>query len=379
MKKRILNVLITLLIFACLIGFFYINNLNYIKNIQLKNQIVIHPELLPNKQTAKYTSFGFSNLRADIYWLETIQYIGGNAISSDYKKYLYSMLDLITELNPFFEKPYLIGQLLLPNYNERYENLSLEERQINNSQAEKIGLKGIVNFCDEKKINLIKDENDLSKIWTDEKYKNPCKTANIPFSQAFLYYYYLKNPLASANFYKVSSANTDGLEGSKIMAAIMSGKAGNRERSIMMFLTLADSLKKKDDKVCEYFSNELQRISFQIFRNSKDLTGGIIKNIQFARDKNFKFDEKKEQEIVSGDNCENYINKAIRELNLEFLERANKKYFDKNKTNAINAKILYEKGFIDFLPTDFQQYKDYGIIYIFDKESGNFDYEMGNY
>jgi hypothetical protein len=37
------------------------------------------------------------------------------------------MLDNITELNPEFEKPYYIGLLLLPSYNERYEKLSKEE------------------------------------------------------------------------------------------------------------------------------------------------------------------------------------------------------------------------------------------------------------
>jgi len=51
------------------------------------------------------------------------------------------MLDIITELNPFFQKPYLIGQLLLPNNNPRYENLSLDEVNLHNNQAELIGLK----------------------------------------------------------------------------------------------------------------------------------------------------------------------------------------------------------------------------------------------
>jgi hypothetical protein len=36
---------------------------------------VNHPEGLPIPAVAKYTSFGFANLRADLYWLQTIQYI----------------------------------------------------------------------------------------------------------------------------------------------------------------------------------------------------------------------------------------------------------------------------------------------------------------
>ncbi|USN58074.1 MAG: hypothetical protein H6767_07130 [Candidatus Peribacteria bacterium] len=48
------------------------------------------------------------------------------------------MLDLVTELNPFFEHPYIIGELLLPSYNERYESLPDEEQQKNIHEAEQI-------------------------------------------------------------------------------------------------------------------------------------------------------------------------------------------------------------------------------------------------
>jgi len=48
------------------------------------------------------------------------------------------MLDTITALNPYFEHPYLIGELLLPGSNKRYESLTKEEIQKNNKQAEKL-------------------------------------------------------------------------------------------------------------------------------------------------------------------------------------------------------------------------------------------------
>lgn len=78
---------------------------------------------------------------ADFYWLSAIQYIGSNAIGSEYKKYLFAMLELVTDLNPYFTFPYQIGELLLPSYNERYENLSEEEIRKNTEQAIQIGLK----------------------------------------------------------------------------------------------------------------------------------------------------------------------------------------------------------------------------------------------
>lgn len=380
MQKRLLNVIILFLIILIIWLFYMINNQNYIILKKINNEFVKHPELLPNKNIVKYTSFWYSNLKSSIYWIKTIQYIWWNVIWSEYKKYLYKMLDLITELNPYFEKPYLIWQLLLPSYNERYENLTETEKYKNIKQGELIWLKWIKNFCNEKKIELIDIENNLQKIWNDEKYKNPCKTSNIPFSQAFLYYFYLKDPKLSAKYYKVTSANNDSLEWAKIMSAIMSWKSWNREKSIMMFLTLAETFKNKKEKwKCDMFSKELEKISYLIYRKNIKLTWEIIKKIENLRKEHFKFDEEAEKKIISWDNCDNYINKAIRELNLQYIENANKKYFEINKKNAQNAKELFDKWFIDFLPTDFQQYNDYWIIYIYNDETKNFDYKMWRY
>jgi len=46
---------------------------------------------------------------------------------------------------------------------------------------------------------------------------------------------------------------------------------------------------------------------------------------------------------------------------------------------ARNAAALFEAGYIDFLPTDYQQYEDSGIIYIYNYDTGAYDYEIGTY
>ncbi|MDP3380880.1 MAG: hypothetical protein Q8S84_05150 [bacterium] len=61
------------------------------------------------------------------------------------------------------------------------------------------------------KIELIKNEDDLQKIWTDEKYKNPCKSYNVPSYLAYIYYYYNHDPQTAALYYKVASAVDDSL------------------------------------------------------------------------------------------------------------------------------------------------------------------------
>jgi len=69
------------------------------------------------------------------------------------------------------------------------------------------------------KIDRIKNENDLKKIrneTSDEdgnyQYKNPCKSYSIPYFLAYIYFYYKKDPLSAAMYYKIASANEDSIE-----------------------------------------------------------------------------------------------------------------------------------------------------------------------
>lgn len=371
--------IIIVFIFLSFSSFFYINNLNYQKIKEIKSTIVKHPEMIPKKEIAKNTSLWFSNLRADIYWLETIQYIWWNAISWEFKKYLYQMLDLITHLNPYFEKPYIIWQLLLPDYNQRYENLDEETIKKNQLNAEKLWLKWVSNFCNQSKIDLILKENNLQKIWSEEQFKNPCKSFEVPFNQRFLNYYYLKDSKEAANFYKISSANENALLWAKTMTAIMTWKSWNRETSIFMFLTLADYYT-KDNKTCQDFSNILKNYTYSIFKWWNNINSKDIKEINNLRNKFFTFDEEKEKEILQTElNCVNYINKSVRELNLAYIEKADSIYFEKNKKHSENAKQLFDEKYIDYLPKDFQQYDSYWIIYFYNEEINQYDYKMGVY
>lgn len=355
--------------------FYTINDLNYKKQKLIQEVFVNHPENLPKNNVAKLTSFWFKNLRADLYRLKTIQYIWWNAIKSEYKKYLFKITDLITDLNPYFEHPYIIAQLLLPDYNYRYEDLSDQEKKLYIDQWELVWLKWINNFCDLQIINKIKEEYDLSKIWLEDKYKNPCKSYKVPFYLAYIYYFYKNDPINSAFYYKVASANEDSLEGAKILAAIMQGKWWDREKSIFMFLTLARSVadeKNEKDLKCLLLINKIEQIKKIDSNVVKALEKGLI-------DTFWKFEEKREKEFLDSNSCHNYVNKTVREINLYYLEEANKKYFKDKWIKASNADELFENWYIEYNPKDFQQYKDYWIKYEFNKKTGYFDYIMSDY
>lgn len=379
--KNLLKFWIVLLVISLVIwGFLIQNNSNYLKIKEIKLESVNHPDNLPTKEFAKFTSFWFENSKADILWLETIQYIWWNALSSAYKKYLFAMVDLITDLNPYFQKPYEIWMLLLPDYNPRYENIDEDEKLKYIKQAEAIWLKWIKNFCDGKKIELIIQEDDLQKIWSEKKYENPCTNYKIPYFLAYIYYFHLKDPKTASDYYKIASANSDSIEGAKVLAAIMRWKWWDREKAFLMFLSIWKSFDSWIDKTCSDYSSILEKIWFQVFRENK-LDSNTIKYVNESREEAFgKFDENKEHDIKLDSECSNYINKSIRELNLYYIEVANELYKKDNSwISAKNAKVLYDKKYIDYLPIDFQQYEDYWIIYEYNEETGNFDYDKWNY
>lgn len=368
------KLLIVFFIFFSFISFFKLNEINYEKHNEIKKIIVKHPDNLPKKEVAIATSFGFKNIRADYYWLKTIQYVWGNAYHSEYKEYLYKILDLVTELNPYFESPYHIGQLLLPAYEARYEFISQEEQQTHVEESIVLWLKWIKNFCDFEKIKLIEEENDLLKIWTNKEFKNPCLSYSIPFYLWYTYFFYKNDPLEAARYYKIASAIESSPSWAKTMAALMQWKWGDREKAYFMFLSLSNYVW-WDVEVCNIIRPELENIWYWVFwAKTIILDWNLIKAVNDIRYKTF-WDEEKDN-ILNDTMCSNYINKAVRELNLAYLDKANKKYEIDNWEFATTPKILYDKWYIDYLPTDYQQYWDNWIEYIFNSKLWYFDYIM---
>lgn len=380
MKKNRYFLIFFVLFLSFVFGAISLNSSNYQKIKEIKYNTVSHPEFLPKKEFLKISSFWFSNVRADFYRIQAIQYIGSNVIWAEYKKYLYAMIDIISDLNPYFEHPYIIWELLLPDYNDRYENRTKEEQEENINQALNIWLKWVKNFCDKDKLEAIKWEYNLGNLWMKDKYKNPCKSWEIPYYLAYIYYFYLRDGISRAYYYKVTSANTDSIEWAKIMAAIMQGKWWDREKSIIMFLNMAKTV--ENNKLCAQYSSELEQILLWVFTGKYSIDWTFIKQVDEKR----KLIEEalsswKKLDSLDDTKCISYINKSVREINLYYLDQANKNYFKDKWENAINAKTLYDSKYINYLPKDFQkQEKSWReIIYTFDKDTWNFDYKFGNY
>lgn len=368
-----------LLLAPVFFAFYKINALNYQKYRQIQSVLVKHPEKLPNSHTAEVSSFGFKNIVADMYWLQTIQYIGGNVIGGEYKKYLFVMMDLITDLNPYFESPYVIGQLLLPSSNEAYEIFD-GEALVWIEQWEKLGLKWVQNFCDTQKIEAILAEPNLQEVISNPRYENPCKSFKVPYYLAYIYYFYLKDNATSSDYYKIVSAQKDAPSWARTLAAIMQWKSGQREKSLYMFLSLAESTSSESD-ACVLMSEELQKTYTFIASSWVPITGKLIQDIQnIAGEILPQFSSENELTEYDGTQCSTYLAKAIRELNLMYLEQADNLY-KKDHPDELSAHTpekLFELWYIDFIPTDYQQYYEegQGIKYKYNEEIGGFDYKM---
>jgi hypothetical protein len=372
-----MKIVYTIILFIPLLtSFFLINQDNFKFRQEVQASLVEHPERLPKAEYAELLFPGFSNVTANIYWLQAIQYIGRNALASEYRKYLAEMMNLITELNPYFESPYVIGQLLLPSdWNQMHENFSQEEMQAWTQKAKELWHKWVRNFCDEEKLELIFAEENLARIIEDEIYKNPCQSFKIPYHLAYIYFFYLKDYRVAANYYKVVSAQSDAPIWARNLAAIMQWRSGQRETSLYMFLTLAQSTQ-DENEVCSLLSRDIENVHNTITHLGLPLEWKLIAEIQALRDT--LFPEEEEEDLLSGPQCSDHLKRAIRELSLLYLNQADERFRADypEEESAQNPERLFELWYIDFIPTDFQRYDDYGIVYRFNSEIWGFDFEM---
>lgn len=362
-----------------LISYFHINQDNFSFRREVQAQLVQHPERLPKAEYSELMFPGFSNITANVYWLQAIQYVWRNAVSSEYKMYFFEMMNLITELNPYFESPYVLGQLLLPSWSKSNPNEDFSEIEIgnHNTNARSLWQKWIENFCDIDTLEKIFKQEDLSKINTDDRYKNPCRSYLIPYHLAFIYFYYLKDYTQAANYYKVVTAQDDSPSWARTLAWIMQWRSWDRAVAIFMFLSLAQSAS-DNDEICSLLSSELETVYTYLRYEDISLTWEFIEEMEILRDELFPIDEESIEREFSNLECGNFLGRAIREFSLLYLEQADQLYREENLWvhSAGTPERLYESGFITFIPSDFQQWSDYKIIYRYDEDSERWDYKM---
>lgn len=228
------KILVFLVVLVLLRGAFYGVTHQYRDLTRAKNNLlVLHPEFVPDASMARLINGGFDALMADMVWLQTINYIGGN-IFGDYKVYLYTLLTLITDLMPTFTDPYETGILLLTS------RLSFDEpsqRLILTEQATTLGKKGIDNTCDPTVVKDILESPDFSVILQKTFPQEPCLDGLIPGHLAFVIYSLQSNPTLAARYYFLSSLHKGSPTIYRDLAVLMAGRGGDRVTSARVFLS----------------------------------------------------------------------------------------------------------------------------------------------
>lgn len=222
--------------------------------------------------------FPHQQVYADIIWLTSVQYMW-SVVDSHEAKYLYNLIDKITNLNPYWDYPYIFWQLLLP-WSKYYMEEGQESEFLKTwTDAIKIWDKAMKYNCDVEKLSYLKwlDDKEYMKLYVDafplkledknisnkennwfdaniklvnnigwqNKYKNPCDTSEFASSQAFNYFYYLWKYEESSDMYKVASMNDDSVSINNKMVAVIKWRAWNHDKSMQIWFTQYLSLKEK--------------------------------------------------------------------------------------------------------------------------------------
>ncbi len=377
---------IAVLLITVLGGWFFLwdaTTVARVAHVRVRDGFVRHPEFIPDASYVKLVSSGFDSLLADLYWLSSIQYIGANVLEAEYKKYLYQLLNLVTDLDERFDYPYELGLLLLPSYNTRYEHFTEDERKFNVDQAVELGKKGLRRSCDAVKVRRILDEEDLERVLTSPELANPCRNPMIPYYLGYVEYWNRKDAKASSDYYKLAAANSDAPKGARIMSAIMRGKSGDRYKAILMFLSIAETLavEQPDAANCGKFAEELRNVVSEPFQKGIPLPGKFLSDVDAVRKGILAELGEDGADVEIGEThmkCSTYLNKAVRELNLRYVEERDRDFAERTGRTVKDAKELFDAGGMDYLPKDFQTIDETtDIIYV--KEDGHWDYSAGRY
>lgn len=262
---------------------------------------------LPSPEITKVTSFGYSNLIADIVWLQFIQYMGGLSMGDfKYLPEMNSLLQTITTLDPNFKDAYTVGAYALADNKD----------------------------FDKAIILLSKGTKNLPNEWYFD------------YQSGFMYYIYKKNKSEATRYFEKSIKIKDAPPIlAKLIVSLKSDlKSDDYDFQIELWKTVQENAKKHDDK------RNIEKSSKKII----ELT--IKKDLKYLQDIIDKYNEDAtDSDIVYPDNSNNNVSDSNK----------------KNKTIQKEPKkpIKTLKDLIDFKLLDNLPFDPFKRPYLFDAET----------
>lgn len=162
------------------------------------------PELFyyPSGQFLQEAALGYNEAVADIAWIRTIQYYGEHKKTDQRFDLMFHLCDVITDLDPKFEEPYVFGSFVLfTDAGRPRDGLRLLR-------------KGALAYPDSWKLN---------------------------FELGFVYYIGYKDYVAASRYFSRAASAEGAPHYAKSFAAYMADKSGSPEASMLLWLQLAES------------------------------------------------------------------------------------------------------------------------------------------
>ena len=155
---------------------------------------------LPSGKFVEQTSLGYRELAADWTWFQAVQYYGGYALQQHDLAYFNGLIDIVTDLDPHFQFPYIFGAVVMS------QDMGDLERGV---EILKKGMRA-----------------------------NPTDW-NYPFEIGFLYYVVAQDANRAARYFELASRLPESGEMPARFAAFMHSKAGHEQTSIRMWEEIA--------------------------------------------------------------------------------------------------------------------------------------------
>lgn len=166
-----------------------------------RDRAYLHTNLyLPSGKFIEQTSFGYREVAADMVWFQAVQYFGGFAKGQHDLAYFEGLIDIVTDLDPHFEFPYIFGAVVM---------------------AQDMG-------------NLDRGVTVLKK----GMHSNPSDW-HYPFEIGFLYYVIAGDAERAARYFELAANMPDSGDVPRRFAAFVHSKAGHEETSIRMWEEIA--------------------------------------------------------------------------------------------------------------------------------------------
>ena len=302
----------------------------------------LHPELIASSTIIKLFDMGHTTSYASWTWLSLIQYVGDNVGGNRFLTFSHRLLTQITDLHPYFTRPYEIDLILTPL--SAGENITPEERvtsKIAATNAIALGDIGLTRLCDMNKIEQIKKTEISEALWSDKSLKNPCASGMLPYYLAFTTYQMGENKAKASEYYKIASMNDDGPKASRILGILALSAEGDYMASALNFALIGSTGYDVDPYSCRAVATDL--IENLIAKRKPNITW--INELNKA-DKNLK-DTREENNPISNssDNCYDMTTRSIKSIYLSYVAGLAK------WTNAKNGNDLIRIGKLKIIPT----------------------------